>query len=55
MASVFAVAGWAGVYLTRQHHSPRWLALPILAMTCLFSLLLVSHALAALRPEGQPA
>lgn len=55
MASVFAVAGWAGVYLTQRHHAPWWLSLPILAMTSLFSLLLIAHALAALRPEQQPA
>ena len=55
MASVFAVAGWAGVYLGQRHHAPWWLSLPVLAMTSLFSLLLVAHALAALRPERQSA
>jgi hypothetical protein len=53
LASVLAPIGWTGFYLARRHHSPGWLAYPVLAMSALFSLLLVAHALAFLRSRQE--
>lgn len=49
LASLLVPLGWTGFYLTRRHHSPGWLAYPVLVLSALFSILLVAHALAFLR------